>query len=317
MIKCSFLPVFYEYHRCIKEGKPLPAFTDYDTTEEIWLGFYGLGKFETYQFIYSQCKSFAHLQEWMINLKGENSIQGSAAGFAQWANHKMADVDHTSELSPILTEAQWQHWRQQGYIVVSGLVSEPLCDAVCKLICTQLGVDLSAPVTWYNSHPDWHGLMLQLYQHESIYAIKMLPAIRQLFVELYGTTNLVANTEKVSFNPPETADWTFRHNKLHWDIDFEKEDRFYIQGLVYLNDVPENRGPLAVVPGFHHQFEEWIKAHSNPNEAQQEMQNTFTGTPVPGKKGDVVLWMQTLPHAASTNHSHLPRFVQYVSFSKL
>jgi ectoine hydroxylase-related dioxygenase (phytanoyl-CoA dioxygenase family) len=46
------------------------------------------------------------------------------------------------------------------------------------------------------------------------------------------------------------------------------------------------------------------------------MQSTFTGIPVPGKKGDIVLWLQTLPHAASANHSDLPRFVQYISFSK-
>jgi hypothetical protein len=317
MINCLFLPVFYEYHLCIKEGKPTPGFNDFNSIEDIWLGFYGMGKFETYQFLYSECKSITHLQEWMINLKGEKNIRDSAAAFAHWRDQKALVKDETGKLSLSLTEAQWQHWRQQGYIKVSGLVSEPLCDAVCELICNRLGADLSLPQTWYNNHPDWHGLMLQLYQHESIHAIKMLPAISHLFAELYGTTSLIANTEKVSFNPPETADWKFRHNQLHWDIDFDKADLFYIQGLVYLNDVPENRGPLTVVPGFHHQFEDWIKAYPNAGEAQLGMQNAFTGTPVPGNKGDVVLWMQTLPHAASANHSHLPRFVQYVSFSKL
>lgn len=315
MINCSFLPLFYEHHLSIKEGKPAPVIDDYNATEEIWLGFYELGKFEAYQFIYSECKSIIHLQEWMIGLKGEQSVHASAAAFAQWTSRQA--VDTINETSFILTDAQLQHWHQQGYLVVSDLVSEALCDAVCKLICDQLGADLAAPETWYNNHPNWHGLMLQLYQHESIHAIKMLPAIRRLFAELYGTNNLIANTEKLSFNPPETDFWKFRHNKLHWDIDFNKADRFYIQGLVYLNDVPENRGPLTVVPGFNHQFNNWIKAYPNSNEAQQTMQNTCTGTPVPGKKGDVVLWMQTLPHAASANHSQLPRFVQYISFSKL
>src|ERR1044072_4560890 len=141
MFNCSFLPVFYEYHLSVREGKPAPDFNDYKTTEDIWLGFYGLGKFETYQFIYDQCTGFTHLQEWMIGLKGENSIMESAAAVAQWANEKKADIDHTSERSTILTETQWQHWRQQGYIVVSDLVNEPSCDAVCNLICTQLDVD--------------------------------------------------------------------------------------------------------------------------------------------------------------------------------
>lgn len=316
MFNCSFLPVFYEYHLSVREGKPARDFNDFAATEGIWLGFYGLGKFETYQFVYTQCESITHLQEWMINLKGEANIRASAAAFAQWATQQLPDTD-TAESAAILTETQWESWRSQGYIKVSNLVSEPLCDAVCELICNLLHVDLSSPDTWYNNHPDWHGLMVQLYQHESIHAIKTLPLIRQLFAELYGTASLIANTEKVSFNPPETANWKFQHNKLHWDIDFKKEDLFYIQGLVYLNDVPEDRGPLTVVPGFNLRFNEWLKAWPNPGEAQQAMQNAFTGTPVPGKKGDVVLWMQTLPHAASANHSNLPRFVQYISFSKL
>lgn len=316
MFNCSFLPVFYEYHLSVREGKPAPNFNDYATTEDVWLGFYGLGKFETYQFVYTQCESITHLQEWMINLKGEANIRASAAAFAQWTTQQLPDTN-TTELATLLTEAQLESWRQQGYLKMSHLVSEPLCDAVCELICNRLHIDLSSPDTWYNDHPDWHGLMVQLYHHESIDAIKALPAIRQVFAELYGSTNLIANTEKVSFNPPETADWKFHHNKLHWDIDFKKEDLFYIQGLVYLNDVPEDRGPLTVVPGFNLRFNEWLNAYPNPGDAQQAMQNAFTGTPVSGKKGDVVLWMQTLPHAASANHSHLPRFVQYISFSKL
>jgi hypothetical protein len=315
MINCSFLPVFYAYHQGIKTGRSAPAIKDFNTTENIWLGFYGLGKFETYQFVYGQCSSLDHLQEWMIGLKGEANIRESAAAFEAWTKQQPADTTITNKA--ILTEAQWQHWHQQGYIRVSNLVAEPLCDAVCGLICSKLGVDLTTPETWYNSHPEWHGLMLQLYQHESIHAIKTLPALQQLFAELYGTNNIIANTEKVSFNPPETSSWKFRHNKLHWDIDFTDPDTTYIQGLVYLNDVPENRGPLTVVPGFHHQFGDWIKKYPDANEAHGAMQHTFTGTPVPGKKGDIILWLQTLPHAASANHSSLPRFVQYISFSKL
>ena len=317
MINCSFLPVFYEYHRCIKAGEPLPDFQDFMTFENIWLSYYGLGKFETYQFIYEQCTSITHLQEWMINLKGEKYIRESVAAFDLWTKQKAVNTDTENKKCSILDEAQWQSWQQQGYIKVSNLVDEQLCDAVCRLICTRLGANLSSPETWYNNHPDWHGLMLQLYQHESINAIKTLPGIRQLFSELYGTANIIANTEKVSFNPPETAAWKFRHNKLHWDIDFNNPDLYYIQGLVYLNDVPENRGPLTVVPGFHHQFDNWIKTYADPNVAQQVMQNTFSAIPVPGKKGDIVCWLQSLPHAASANHSTQPRFVQYISFSRL
>ena len=316
MINCSFLSEFYEHHQRIKAGKPLADVHDFMITENIWMGFYGLGKFETYQFIYGQCTSIEDLEEWMISLKGVKQVRESAAAFDEWSKGKVINAENTIPKRSILSEGQLQSWKEQGYIKVSNLVDEQLCDAVILLICARLSADLSRPDTWYSSHSEWHGLMLQLYQDESINAIKILPGILQLFTELYGTSNIIANTEKVSFNPPESSSWKFRHNKLHWDIDFTKPDLQYIQGLVYLNDVPENRGPLTLVPGFHHEFEDWIKAYPDPNDAQQIMQNTFTGIPIPGKKGDIVLWLQTLPHAASANYSNLPRFVQYVSFSK-
>jgi hypothetical protein len=316
MINSSFLPVFYEYHQCQKTGKPLPDFDNFSQVENIWMGFYGLGKLETYQFIYGECRSITHLQEWLINLKGEEYIQASAAAFDHWTKQETSGGDVAAEHS-LLSKEQLQNWKEQGYIKISDLVDEHLCDAVIQLICTRLSADLSIPATWYKSHPDWHGLMLQIYQDESISAISTLAKIKRVFTELYGTSNIIANTDKVSFNPPETSSWKFTHHKLHWDIDFEHPNLHYIQGLVYLSDVPENRGPLTLVPGFHHQFENWMKKYPDSHEAMQVMQYTYSGIPVPGKKGDIVLWLQTLPHAASANHSDLPRFVQYISFSKL
>lgn len=172
MINCSFLPVFYEHHQCIKAGKPSAYVKDFGTIENIWMSYYGLGKFETYQFIYEQCTSIKELEEWMISLKGEKQILESAAAFDQWTKQKVINADNAKPAFSILSEGQLQSWKEQGYIKVSNLVGEQLCDAVSRLICTRLGVDLSRSDTWYNSHSEWHGLMLQLYQDESINAIK-------------------------------------------------------------------------------------------------------------------------------------------------
>ncbi|RFM28527.1 hypothetical protein [Deminuibacter soli] len=60
MINCPFLLTFYKHHQNIKAGKPAADFTNFATIENIWMGFYGLGKLETYQFIYSQCRSITH-----------------------------------------------------------------------------------------------------------------------------------------------------------------------------------------------------------------------------------------------------------------
>lgn len=79
---------------------------------------------------------------------------------------------------------------------------------------------------------------------------------------------------------------------LHWDIDFSKGPDYYIQGLVYLNDVPENRGPLVVIPGFHREIDSYLKKHRSPHEAIEALRSSDEIIPVPGSQGDFILWHQ-------------------------
>jgi len=317
MIDCAFLPVFYERHKSLKEGNGSPVPAGYTQTEAVWLDMYGLGRFETYQFIYADCTGITHLQDWMIRTKGEPQIKASVAAFREWQQQTERAGDPIGVERKLLSDEQLLHWQEQGYIRVGGLVEEALCDAVTDFICGFLAVDLADPSTWYKGHADWHGLMLQQYQHESMHRVRTHPNVRQLFAELYNTYAIIPQTDKGSFNPPETEDWKFVHHLLHWDMNYSKPDPTYIQGLIYLNDVPENRGPLKVVPGFHKQFDNWQQKYPDEIESYHQMRTTLEPEYIAGKKGDVVLWLQTLPHAASCNHSDLPRFVQYLSFNRL
>lgn len=317
MTECSFLPVFYETHQSKKYNRVAPDFANFDEVENIWLNFYGLGKFEIYNFLYAQCRDFDHFKEWLTALKGNDSLTKAAADFQSWFASKEHQLQGVGVLHTILSEEQLVFWETQGYLKVSGLVEDVLCDQVKDLICSYLGIDLSDPATWYYEHPGKQGLMLQLYQGEAIEAIRKHPQIFELFAELYQSRNIVANIEKLSFNPPNSPYWQFKQTALHWDIDLDKPLDYYIQGLIYLDDVPADRGPFTLVPGIHQQFEDWIKAFHNLDDAHQAMRGMLQAQPIPGKKGDVILWRNTIPHAASANFSDLPRFVQYISFSKL
>lgn len=311
----AFLQVFYEIHQAKKQRSLKPDYPNFDAAEDIFLSVYELGKYETYFFIYVECIDFDHFQAWLKKLKGIDFLQKAAAQFDVWLNRETtADIAFEHKL---LAKEQIQFWEEQGYLRVSDLVEPALCEGVMDLICQHMELSLLNTDTWYKGHRDWHGLMLQVYQHESIEAIRKHANVYQLFSELYGSTNIIANTEKVSFNPPVTNEWKFSSGALHWDIDISKPIEYYIQGLIYLDDVPEDRGPLNVVPGMHLKFEEWIQGYPTLDEAHDAMRSQMRGTPVPGKKGDIVVWRHTLPHAASANHSLMPRFVQYLSFSKL
>ncbi|RZM29936.1 MAG: hypothetical protein EOO88_02905 [Pedobacter sp.] len=266
-------------------------------------------------FLYAECTSFNHFQAWLVELKGSEFLAQASVRFNEWLN-RQTTVDVAPEYK-LLNNEQIQCWEEKGYLRVSDLVEPTLCEEVKMLICKHMGLSLSDPDSWYKAHPDWHGLMLQVYQDESIEAIRKHTNVYQLFSELYGSQHIIANTEKVSFNPPVTNSWKFRSGALHWDIDISKPIEYYIQGLIYLDDVPEDRGPLNVVPGVHLKFDEWTKSYATLDEAHEAMRSQMKAVPVPGKKGDIVVWRHTLPHAASANYSSLPRFVQYLSFSKL
>ncbi|MDF2382581.1 phytanoyl-CoA dioxygenase family protein [Nostoc ellipsosporum NOK] len=248
--------------------------------------------------------------------RGAEQVQAAATAFREWTQQRGTTVRSTGVERRILSDEQMQSWQEQGYIKVSGLIDKEACDAVTDFICSYLGLDLHDPSTWYLERTDWHGLMVQQYQHASMQAIRSHPDVKQLFAELYNTDNIILQTDKVSFNPPETNEWKFVHHQLHWDMDYQKPNPTYIQGLIYLNDVPRDRGPLKVVPGFHRQFDEWKEKYPDEAISYEEMRK-LEPEYISGKKGDIVLWLQTLPHAASPNHSDLPRFVQYLSFNRL
>ncbi|MNR16299.1 hypothetical protein D3C85_1328940 [compost metagenome] len=64
-------------------------------------------------------------------------------------------------------------------------------------------------------------------------------------------------------------------------------------------------------------MEEYLSRFDDPESAMTALRNKGLQIPIEGKKGDLIVWLESLPHAASPNHSDSPRFVQYVSFNEV
>ncbi|MBV8252623.1 MAG: phytanoyl-CoA dioxygenase family protein [Chitinophaga sp.] len=309
----AFTQIMVATHLARKFQQPAPAFENFSHYETRWMSITALGAFETYNFLYAACKDEQHFRDWLLELKGADFLEEAAAKYEAWITGGTEKAQVTAVL---LSEEQKAFWQTNGYLRISGLLPDQLCDDVVAVICDTMRIDKQRQETWYPNDPNWHGLMLQVYQHPALAAIRNHPPLKQLFAELYGTHQLIANTDKVSYNPPETDTWKFRHENIHWDIDPLQPLSLYIQGLIYLEDVPESRGPLKVVPGFHHQYEDYIAQFPDFTEAQLAIRQHPGAVKIPGKKGDVLLWQHTLPHCATANRDILPRFVQYISFTK-
>lgn len=308
----TFLSTLRMYHQPGHQNKQRDA--AFIKTEKAFLGIFQLGLFETYQFLYHQCQNDHDFIHWIIKLKGEEFYHNATLTFNNWQDHL-----HGSDITPVkkvLNAEQRQFWEEQGYLKIEGLISDADCDAVTTLICKTLNIDLENPETWYSSHEQFQGLMLQVYQGAALEKIRKNLKIRAIFADLYNTNVIYPNCEKLSYNPPVTNQFSFRGSPIHWDIDFNLGPTFHIQGLLYLNDVPADRGPFTMIPGYHRQINTLLEQYGGPEQAMAALREQRLEQAVPGKKGDLVIWIESLPHAASANHSNLPRFVQYISFGK-
>jgi hypothetical protein len=313
MTSHPFFSVYRKYH--CPNNSNRQADESFQQTEKLFLSIFQVGLFEIYNFLYQTCKDDEHFQTWLIELKGREFYDKALMQFSRL--NQSAGNSPDNAFNSVLTQAQQQHWNQNGYLKIEKVIDAERCEAIVQYMMKELQVDLSDPCTWYENHPALQGMMLQLYQGEVFDAIRQDPYVRDIFATLYDHGDILSNCDKVSFNPPVNKHYTFRGSPLHWDIDFNIGPRYYIQGLVYLNDVPINRGPLTLIPGYQHQLANTLSQFSNPEAAIQSLREKGLEIPVPGQQGDLILWLESLPHAASPNYSDLPRFVQYVSFTEL
>ncbi len=219
-----------------------------------------------------------------------------------------------------LTQEDMNFWRENGYVVLRNAVPQADVDAVVDTIWEFMEMDRDDPETWYHAPQGEFGMvelnrsgMVELYQHQALWNNRQNPRIYGAFVDIWGIEELWVTIDRVNLNPPARGEGGFQ-GFVHWDIDTSLRPLpVGVQGVLALADVKAGEGGLQVVPGFHREFEEWVKtqpADRNP------WKPDITGLELVGvemKAGDLVIWNSMLPHGTSRNLSDKPRLAQYIS----
>lgn len=281
----------------------------------LFRGLFELNNQELYQFIFGACRDSAHFEDWLKNRMGE----------AAWDEAKQAFLDIESVDSiwsesytpQILTADQLDFWKNEGFLVVSQVLDAADCDRVRTEICRQLGIDLEDRSTWCPSAPNWQGILLFSEKNEAEEAIRQNPMIRAVFEDLYRHKDIITMRSPLGYMPPISTGYPFRGSPLHWDIDMEIGPRYHIQGMVYLHDMDEEGGAFSLIPKMHHQFQSLIQEYGGMHEAVEVLRTQNKDVKIAGKKGDLILWIETMPHAATPNESDKPRFFQYITYEEL
>lgn len=256
----------------------------------------GIGMEDTLQFLYFEKPDFETFKNWINNRKQHNT------------------TDKEDDIGDVLSEKDLEFWNENGYIVVKNAISKADCEATQKAIWEYLKMDPNKKETWYKRHENQKGLMLNFSDHETLNKNRFSPRIKKAYEQLYKTTNIYKTIDKVSFNPPETEDFTFLGSKLHWDASLKQPMPFALQGLLYLTDCGPDDGAFHCVAGFHNKISNWIENLAPNENPRDKAVETLKAQPILGNAGDFIIWNNALPHCATPNKGETPRMVQYLTY---
>jgi hypothetical protein len=270
---------------------------------------------ETIKFLYNDAPSFRQFEEWVLH-RNNGVIHKNVADRVNAAILALTSGEQTHRreetVEPVLCEDDINKWNENGYLVVSGLYSIDEVKAAEYAVWKYLDLDPHDPDTWYGRSRD-HGIMVQMFRHPALDAIRQAPKLRSVFAQLWKTSNLWISTDRVSFNPPERPGYEFPGPRLHWDVSLDLPIPFGVQGLVYLTDTEPEQGAFTCVPGFHKRIESWLGCLPPQVDPRMQDLDKLGAIPIPGKAGDLVVWHQALPHGSRPNRLTGPRIVQYVT----
>ncbi|MGN6820152.1 MAG: phytanoyl-CoA dioxygenase family protein [Sphingomonas sp.] len=213
-------------------------------------------------------------------------------------------------MPPVFDASDLAAWDRDGVVVLRNAVTRDEAAAIADHLWSLLEAHPGDPASWYG--PRTNGIMIQHFQHPAMDVPRRSIRIARAFAELYGHADLIASTDRLSFNPPEHGRYIFPGPHLHWDANLTPPMAFEAQAILYLTDTAADQGALQVVPGFHHRLAAgWIESLCGADPRGIDL--SAEAVTVPAGAGDLVIWRHELPHGASANRSDRPRLAQYVT----
>ena len=294
-----------------------------EPTERSWrfdnllLNGLGLPIEETTRYLMQTAPSFAEFENWVLAKNGgllnARQIERLNSLFAgrPYPEPLREHLRALEQEPDVLSAADLAFWEEYGYVIVRGAISKEQARATENAVWEALGMDPHNPATWYEK-PIGKGIMMEFYHHPTLLANRRSKRIEKAFAQLWRTADLWKTTDRTSFNPPETAGYSFQGPHLHWDMSLEPPFRFGTQGLLYLCDTPTEQGAFCCVPGFQHELAGWL-AGLPPGTDPRRVNLDARAVPIAAEAGDFVIWHHALPHGSSPNRGTYPRIVQYLN----
>lgn len=256
----------------------------------------------------------------MIPDNQHNDIPGNPST-AKSSNVKLR-TEATEDSLRVLTMEQWNFWKDNGYVVIKGVVSREQAAQTAAFLWEFEDKNPDDKSTWYTEAraemkmKELAGTgMVEVYNNQHLWNNRQTQRVYDAFVDIWGTEKLWVTIDRANLNFPIRPGFEYK-GFIHWDYDPETKPQ-NVQGVLALSDqTDENMGGFQCIPWLFKNYDSWKLAQP---EDRDRFKPDISGledkiVKVRMEAGDLLIFNSSEPHGIRPNHSENGvRIAQYIS----
>lgn len=222
----------------------------------------------------------------------------------------------------VLSEADWQFWIYNGYVVIKNAVPKEQAKRTADFLWEFEEKDPNDPETWYAppraemKMKELTGTgMVEVYNHQHLWNNRQLQRVYDAFVDIWGTEKLWVTIDRANLNFPIRPGFEYK-GFIHWDYDPETKPQ-NVQGVLALADqTDETMGGFQCIPELFRTFDTWKLTQPADRDRFKPDIKGFEDKLVKVKMeaGDLLIFNSSQPHGIRPNLSKdKVRIAQYIS----
>jgi len=254
----------------------------------------------------------------MGNMNAHKDIPGNPST-AKSSSVKLNDRSNGKPLQ-VLSEADWQFWITNGYIVIKNAVPKEQVEKLAGFLWEFEEKDPTDPSTWYappRAEMQMKELtntgMVEVYNHQYLWENRQWPKVHQAFTDIWGTEKLWVTIDRANLNLPIRPGFEYK-GFIHWDYDPETKPQ-NVQGVLALADqTDENMGGFQCIPELYRTYDSWKLTQPDDRDHFKPDTTGFDIVKVKMNAGDLLIFNSLQPHGIRPNRSgDKVRIAQYIS----
>jgi hypothetical protein len=258
----------------------------------------------------------------MVPTMQTNDVHKDIPGNPSTAKSSTSKLNNRSNGKPlrVLTEAEWDFWVTNGYIVIKNVVPKEQAKATGDFLWEFEEKDPNDMNTWYTAPRAEMQMkelantgMVEVYNNQHLWNNRMVQKVHDVFADIWGTDKLWVTIDRAILNIPIRPDYEYK-GFIHWDYDPETKP-VNVQGVLALADQTDlNVGGFQCLPELFRTYDTWKLTQPEDRNRFRPDTEGFELVKVKMEAGDLLVFNSLQPHGIRPNVSgDKVRIAQYIS----